>query len=104
LLILVINKDKGEFGATIAAIPAVLFLLGAAAIALKREIKWLMIICLILFCLSQGYFSMSLVSLCLFDLTTRQSSNLSDITNLQRVLITPLCDPHLQYSVCDHGR
>jgi len=56
LLILVLSEDTAEFGVTIAAIPIVLFLLGACVLALKREIKWLMVLCLILFCLSQGYF------------------------------------------------
>jgi len=61
LLILVLPDDTAEFGVTIAAIPVVLFLLGACVLALKREIKWLMMICLVLFCLSQGYFIFKLV-------------------------------------------
>jgi len=56
LLILVLHQDSGEFGATVAAIPIVIFLLCTCVIALKREIKWLMIVCLALFCLSQAYF------------------------------------------------
>lgn len=56
LIIIVLHQNTGEFGATIAAIPIVILLLGTCFIALKREIKWLMAICLLLFCLSQGYF------------------------------------------------
>jgi len=56
LIILVLHENSGEFGATIAAIPIVTVLLGTCVIALKREIKWLMVICLALFCLSQAYF------------------------------------------------
>jgi len=56
LIILVLHENTGEFGATIAAIPIVIILLGTCVVALKREIKWLMLVCLALFCLSQAYF------------------------------------------------
>ncbi|KAJ3725975.1 hypothetical protein C8R42DRAFT_761664 [Lentinula raphanica] len=48
LLIVVLSKNSAEFGITIAAIPIVLGLLMGAALAVQREIKWLMSISLIL--------------------------------------------------------
>ncbi|KZS89932.1 hypothetical protein SISNIDRAFT_458249 [Sistotremastrum niveocremeum HHB9708] len=56
LLVVVLNRDSAEFGVTIAAIPVVMILLVGSAIALKREIKWLMAFSLLLFCASQAYF------------------------------------------------
>ncbi|KAI0341677.1 hypothetical protein BDW22DRAFT_1358512 [Trametopsis cervina] len=56
LLILVLQTDSAEFGLTVAAIPIVLFLLIGAAIAVRREIKWLMSISLVLMLASETYF------------------------------------------------
>ncbi|KAJ3923672.1 hypothetical protein F5877DRAFT_87452 [Lentinula edodes] len=47
LLIVVLSKNSAEFGITIAAIPIVLGLLMGAALAVQREIKWLMTISLV---------------------------------------------------------
>jgi len=56
LLILVIDRTTPEFGLTIAAIPIVMVLLITCGIAVKREIKWLMIISQILMVAALSYF------------------------------------------------
>ena len=56
LLIIVLNTDSAEFGLTIAAIPVVIVLLILCAIAVQREIKWLMSISLILMLAAETYF------------------------------------------------
>ncbi|KAG8891216.1 hypothetical protein FRB99_003770 [Tulasnella sp. 403] len=56
LLILVLSRDGAEFPLTIIAIPVVLVLLVFCAIAVKREIKWLMGISLVLMIAAQAYF------------------------------------------------
>lgn len=61
LLILVVNHSSAEFGITITAIPIVLVLLSFAAIAVQREIKWLMSISLVLMLASESYFVYKLV-------------------------------------------
>lgn len=40
LLIVVLTTNSAEFGLTIAAIPVVMFLLGACGYAVQREVKW----------------------------------------------------------------
>ena len=55
LLILVVAHNSAEFGVTIAAIPIVLVLLSFAAIAVQREIRWLMSISLVLMLASESY-------------------------------------------------
>ncbi|KIK59908.1 hypothetical protein GYMLUDRAFT_168967 [Collybiopsis luxurians FD-317 M1] len=47
LLIVVLSRNSAEFGVTIAAIPIVLGLLMGAAMAVRREIKWLMSLSLV---------------------------------------------------------
>jgi len=61
LLILVVDQNSAEFGITIAAIPIVLVLLSFAAIAVQREIRWLMSISLVLMLASETYFVYKLV-------------------------------------------
>jgi len=61
LLILILARSDSEFGLTIAAIPIVLLLLVLCAIAVQREIKWLMTISLILMLGAQTYFIYKLV-------------------------------------------
>ncbi|KAF9792434.1 hypothetical protein BJ322DRAFT_1207045 [Thelephora terrestris] len=56
LLILVVAHNSAEFGITITAIPIVLVLLSFAAIAVQREIRWLMSISLVLMLASESYF------------------------------------------------
>ncbi|KAJ3779331.1 hypothetical protein FB446DRAFT_3603 [Lentinula raphanica] len=56
LLIVVLSKNSAEFGITIAAIPIVLGLLMGAALAVQREIKWLMSISLIMMLAAETYF------------------------------------------------
>ncbi|KAF8275032.1 hypothetical protein EI94DRAFT_1768350 [Lactarius quietus] len=56
LLIVVLSKNSAEFGLTIAAIPVVLVLLIGCGIAVKREIKWLMVFSLFLMLASETYF------------------------------------------------
>ncbi|TFK54900.1 hypothetical protein OE88DRAFT_973756 [Heliocybe sulcata] len=55
MLILVLASSSAEFGITIAAVPIVLFLLVACAIAVQREIKWLMSISLVLMLGAEAY-------------------------------------------------
>jgi len=61
LLILVVSHNSAEFGVTIVAIPIVLVLLSFAAIAVQREIRWLMSLSLILMLASESYFVYKLV-------------------------------------------
>jgi len=61
LLIVVLSKNSAEFGLTIAAIPVVLVLLIGCGIAVKREIKWLMVFSLFLMLASETYFIYKLV-------------------------------------------
>jgi len=61
LLILVVSHTSAEFGVTITAIPIVLVLLSFAAIAVQREIRWLMSISLVLMLASETYFVYKLV-------------------------------------------
>ncbi|KAG8984094.1 hypothetical protein FRB90_005573, partial [Tulasnella sp. 427] len=56
LLILVLSRTGAEFPLTIIAIPVVLVLLSFCAIAVQREIKWLMTISLVLMLGAQAYF------------------------------------------------
>ncbi|KAJ3733019.1 hypothetical protein DFJ43DRAFT_272807 [Lentinula guzmanii] len=56
LLIVVLSKNSAEFGVTIAAIPIVLGLLMGAALAVRREIKWLMSISLVMMLAAETYF------------------------------------------------
>ncbi|KAG8953060.1 hypothetical protein FRC04_003007 [Tulasnella sp. 424] len=56
LLILVLTRDGAEFPLTIIAIPVVLILLTFCAVAVQREIKWLMTISLVLMLGAQAYF------------------------------------------------
>ncbi|KAJ7063247.1 hypothetical protein C8F01DRAFT_1209588 [Mycena amicta] len=56
LLIVVLARNTAEFGVTIAAIPIVLALLALAAMAVQREIKWLMSISLIMMLAALSYF------------------------------------------------
>ncbi|KAG9051191.1 hypothetical protein FS837_011306 [Tulasnella sp. UAMH 9824] len=56
LLILVLSRDGAEFPLTIIAIPIVLILLTFCAVAVQREIKWLMTVSLILMLGAQAYF------------------------------------------------
>jgi len=55
MLILVLSSSSAEFGITIAAVPVVVFLLVACAIAVQREIKWLMSISLVLMLAAEAY-------------------------------------------------
>ncbi|EPQ58136.1 hypothetical protein GLOTRDRAFT_104066 [Gloeophyllum trabeum ATCC 11539] len=55
MLILVLASSSAEFGVTIAAVPVVLFLLVACAIAVQREIKWLMSVSLVLMLGAEAY-------------------------------------------------
>ncbi|KAJ3896504.1 hypothetical protein GG344DRAFT_36676 [Lentinula edodes] len=55
LLIVVLSKNSAEFGITIAAIPIVLGLLMGAALAVQREIKWLMTISLVMMLAAETY-------------------------------------------------
>ncbi|KAJ3782297.1 hypothetical protein GGU10DRAFT_364172 [Lentinula aff. detonsa] len=55
LLIVVLSKNSAEFGVTIAAIPIVLGLLMGAALAVRREIKWLMSISLVMMLAAETY-------------------------------------------------
>ncbi|KAF9653141.1 hypothetical protein BDM02DRAFT_3160071 [Thelephora ganbajun] len=55
LLILVVSRNSAEFGITITAIPIVLVLLSFAAIAVQREIRWLMSVSLVLMLASETY-------------------------------------------------
>ncbi|KAF5391303.1 hypothetical protein D9757_001907 [Collybiopsis confluens] len=57
LLIVVLSRNSAEFGITIAAIPIVLGLLMGAAMAVKREIKWLMSLSLVTMLAAETYFS-----------------------------------------------
>jgi len=61
LLILVVAQNSAEFGITITAIPIVLVLLSFAAIAVQREIRWLMSISLVLMLASESYFVYKLI-------------------------------------------
>jgi len=61
LLILIVAHNSAEFGITITAIPIVLVLLSFAAIAVQREIRWLMSISLVLMLASESYFVYKLV-------------------------------------------
>ncbi|KAF5373641.1 hypothetical protein D9758_000580 [Tetrapyrgos nigripes] len=61
LLIVVLAQNSTEFGVTISAIPVVLVLLGLCAIAVQREIKWLMSISLVLMLAAETYFIYKLV-------------------------------------------
>ncbi|KAJ3905812.1 hypothetical protein F5879DRAFT_709881 [Lentinula edodes] len=61
LLIVVLSKNSAEFGITIAAIPIVLGLLMGAALAVQREIKWLMSISLVMMLAAETYFIYKLV-------------------------------------------
>jgi hypothetical protein len=61
LLIVVLAKNSAEFGVTIAAIPIVLGLLMGAAMAVRREIKWLMSISLVTMLAAETYFIYKLV-------------------------------------------
>jgi len=61
LLILVVSTSSAEFGITVTAIPIVLVLLSFAAIAVQREIRWLMSISLVLMLASETYFVYKLV-------------------------------------------
>ncbi|OSD01578.1 hypothetical protein PYCCODRAFT_1436186 [Trametes coccinea BRFM310] len=56
LLIVVLAKNTAEFGLTIAAIPIVMVLLIGAGLAVQREVKWLMSICLVLMLAAESYF------------------------------------------------
>ncbi|KAG8918608.1 hypothetical protein FRC01_001760 [Tulasnella sp. 417] len=56
LLILVLSRDGAEFPLTIIAIPVVLILLTFCAVAVQREIKWLMTVSLVLMLGAQAYF------------------------------------------------
>ncbi|CDO68339.1 hypothetical protein BN946_scf184799.g66 [Trametes cinnabarina] len=56
LLIVVLSKNTAEFGLTIAAIPIVMVLLIGAGLAVQREVKWLMSICLVLMLAAESYF------------------------------------------------
>jgi len=56
LIIIVLSRDKAEFGLTIAAIPVVFVLLIFCGIAVAREIKWLMTCSLVLMLGAQAYF------------------------------------------------
>ncbi|KAJ3802885.1 hypothetical protein GGU11DRAFT_671981 [Lentinula aff. detonsa] len=56
LLIVVLSRNSAEFGVTIAAIPIVLGLLMGAALAVRREIKWLMSISLVMMLAAETYF------------------------------------------------
>jgi len=61
LLILIVAHNSAEFGITITAIPIVLVFLSFAAIAVQREIRWLMSISLVLMLASESYFVYKLV-------------------------------------------
>ncbi|VDB82969.1 unnamed protein product [Peniophora sp. CBMAI 1063] len=61
LLIIVLNTDSAEFGLTIAAIPVVIVLLVLCAIAVQREIRWIMVVSLILMLAAETYFVFKLV-------------------------------------------
>jgi len=61
LLIVVLSRNSAEFGITIAAIPIVLGLLMGAAMAVRREIKWLMSIALVMMLAAETYFIYKLV-------------------------------------------
>jgi uncharacterized membrane protein len=61
LLIVVLRKDSAEFAVTVTAIPVVLILLVLCALALQREIKWLMSASLALMLAAQTYFLYKLV-------------------------------------------
>jgi uncharacterized membrane protein (GlpM family) len=56
LLIIVLANDTAEFVLTIIAIPVVLILLVVCAIAVEREIKWLMTVSLVLMLGAEAYF------------------------------------------------
>ncbi|TCD69709.1 hypothetical protein EIP91_006476 [Steccherinum ochraceum] len=58
LLIVVLATNSAEFGLTIAAIPVVLVLLAACGVAVQREIKWLMSICLVIMLAAETYLSL----------------------------------------------
>ncbi|KAF8212254.1 hypothetical protein K438DRAFT_2010509 [Mycena galopus ATCC 62051] len=55
LLIIVLARNSAEFGVTIAAIPVVLALLALCAVALQREIKWLMTVSLVMMLAASSY-------------------------------------------------
>jgi len=61
LLIIVLARNSAEFGVTIAAIPVVLALLALCAVALQREIKWLMTVSLVMMLAASSYFLYKLV-------------------------------------------
>ncbi|KAJ7905475.1 hypothetical protein B0H14DRAFT_2660428 [Mycena olivaceomarginata] len=61
LLIIVLAKNSAEFGVTVAAIPVVLALLALCAVAVQREIKWLMSISLVMMLAASSYFLYKLV-------------------------------------------
>lgn len=61
LLIVVLATNSAEFGLTIAAIPIVLGLIVGAAMAVQREIKWLMSISLVVMLAAETYFIYKLV-------------------------------------------
>jgi len=61
LLIVVLSTNSTEFAITIAAIPVVLILLALCAVAVKREIKWLMSASLVLMLAALSYFLYKLV-------------------------------------------
>ncbi|KAG8937316.1 hypothetical protein FRC03_002756 [Tulasnella sp. 419] len=63
LLILVLARNGAEFPITIIAIPIVLVLLAACVYAVKYEVKWIMIISLILMLPAQAYFVYKFVRL-----------------------------------------
>jgi len=61
LLIVVLQRSSAEFGLTIAAIPVVFVLIILCRIAAQREIRWIMIMSLVLMLASLVYFIYKLV-------------------------------------------
>ncbi|PWO00593.1 hypothetical protein FA09DRAFT_304815 [Tilletiopsis washingtonensis] len=55
-LILVSNRDDAEFGLTIAAIPVCIVLLFVSAFAARKEVKSLMLLCILAFLAGAAYF------------------------------------------------
>jgi hypothetical protein len=91
LLIVVLPEKSIEFQLTIAAIPVVLILLAFCGTALKREIKWLMVISLMLMLASMTYFVYKLVRFYQPNnpyLTTRATLTLFTIGSLVLLLLT----------------
>ncbi|KAG1756802.1 uncharacterized protein EDB91DRAFT_1325724 [Suillus paluster] len=55
LLIVVLSSNSAEFGVTVAAIPVVVILLAGCARAVKHEVRWMMMIALVLMVAAMTY-------------------------------------------------